>query len=133
MAESQTVRDETQQAASGTAGNDSGTEVKQLGLNSVAPTQPSGQENLDLLLDIQMPIIVTLGHAEVSLKKLLQLAPGAVLTLDKSFGQPAELFVQGIPVATGDVVVVENNFAVRIRELISSEEVKSPAAAKQVG
>jgi flagellar motor switch protein FliN/FliY len=133
MAESQTVENETQQTASATAGIDPGMEVRQMELNSVAPTQPSGQENLDLLLDIQMPIIVTLGRAEVPLKKLLQLAPGAVLTLDKSFGQPAELFVQGIAVATADVVVVENNFAVRIRELISSEEVKSPAAAKQVG
>jgi flagellar motor switch protein FliN len=133
MAESQTVQNETQQAASAAAGIDSGTEVKQMELNPVAPTPPSGQENLDLLLDIQMPIIVTLGRAEVPLKKLLQLAPGAVLTLDKSFGQPAELFVQGIPVATADVVVVDNNFAVRIRELVSSDEVKSPAAAKQVG
>jgi flagellar motor switch protein FliN/FliY len=133
MAESQTVQDETQQTASAAAGIDSGTEVRQMELNSVAPTQPSGQENLDMLLDIQMPIIVTLGRAEVPLKKLLQLAPGAVLTLDKSFGQPAELFVQGIPVATADVVVVDNNFAVRIRELISSDEVKSPAAPKQVG
>ena len=133
MAESQTVQDETQQTASAAAGIDSGTEVRQMELNSVAPTQPSGQENLDMLLDIQMPIIVTLGRAEVPLKKLLQLAPGAVLILDKSFGQPAELFVQGIPVATADVVVVDNNFAVRIRELISSDEVKSPAAAKQVG
>jgi flagellar motor switch protein FliN/FliY len=133
MAESQTVQNELQQADPAVSGPDTGTEVSPMELNSVAPTQPSGQENLDLLLDIQMPIIVTLGRAEVPLKQLLQLAPGAVLALDKSFGQPAELFVQGIPVATADVVVVDNNFAVRIRELISSEETKSPAAAKQVG
>jgi flagellar motor switch protein FliN/FliY len=131
MAETQTVSSETQETANAAAGMDAGTEVKQMELNSVAPTSPSGQENLDLLLDIQMPILVTLGQAEVPLKKLLQLAPGAVLTLDKSFGQPAELSVQGIPVATADVVVVENRFAVRIRELINSEETKSPAASKQ--
>jgi flagellar motor switch protein FliN/FliY len=133
MAESQTVQNDAQQAASAAAGIDPSTQVRQMEFNTVAATQPSGQDNLDLLLDIQMPVVVTLGRAEVPLKKLLQLAPGAVLTLDKSFGQPAELFVQGIPVATADVVVVDNNFAVRIRELISSDEVKSPAAAKQVG
>jgi len=154
MAETQTVQSEPQQAtgaetppaagaetppAAGTetpqtAGTETpqtaGTEVKQMELEQVAPTQPSGQENLDLLLDIQMPITVTLGKAQIPLKKLLQLAPGAVLNLDKSVGQPAELFVQDIPFATADVVVVDNNFAVRIRELLGTEESKTPAPTK---
>jgi flagellar motor switch protein FliN len=138
MAESQTVQSEPQQAAGEAttpAGEtqvrqEAGTEVKQMEFNPVAPTQPSGQENLDLLLDIQMPITVTLGRAEVPLKKLLQLVPGSVLSLDKCVGQPAELYVQDIPVATADVVVVDNNFAVRIRELLGMDEIKAPAAAK---
>jgi flagellar motor switch protein FliN len=137
MAESQTVQNESQQAAGAAVSpageTESVTEVKQMELNHVAPTQPSGQENLDLLLDIQMPITVTLGRAEIPLKKLLQLAPGSVLNLDKSIGQPAELFVQDIPVATADVVVVDNNFAVRIRELLGTDEIKMPVAPKQVG
>jgi flagellar motor switch protein FliN len=133
MAESQTVVSEPPQAAGEATAPAEGTEVKQAQPKPVAPTQPSGQESLDLVLDIQMPIIVTLGRAEVPLRKLLQLAPGAVLNLDKSFGQPAELTVQGIPVATADVVVVDNQFAVRIRELISMDEIKAPAAAKQAG
>jgi flagellar motor switch protein FliN/FliY len=137
MAESQTVQSEPQQAAgdavSTQALQETGTEVKQIELDQVAPTQPSGQENLDMLLDVQMPITVTLGRAEIPLKKLLQLAPGAVLNLDKSIGQPAELFVQDIAVATADVIVIDNNFAVRIRELLGTDEIKAPAAAKQAG
>ena len=139
MAESQTVEKESQQTAGQAASSTdqtqpkTGTEVKQMELDEVAPTQPSGQENLDLLLDIQMPITVMLGRAEVPLKKLMQLAPGSVLSLDKSIGQPAELFVQDIPVATADVIVVDNNFAVRIRELLGTDEIKTTPAAKQAG
>jgi flagellar motor switch protein FliN/FliY len=139
MAESQTVQNEPQQAAGQVeasvdqAGVSPETEVKQVEYNQVAPSQQAGQENLDLLLDIQMPITVIIGKAEIPLKKLLQLAPGSVLNLDKSIGQPVELFVQDIPVATADVVVVDNNFAVRIRELIATEEIKAPAASAKQG
>jgi flagellar motor switch protein FliN/FliY len=139
MAESQTVQNEPQQAAAQAdapadpTGVAPGTEVKQVEYNQVAPNQQAGQENLDLLLDIQMPITVIIGKAEIPLKKLLQLAPGSVLNLDKSIGQPVELFVQDIPVATADVVVVDNNFAVRIRELIATEEIKAPAASAKQG
>jgi flagellar motor switch protein FliN/FliY len=106
------------------------TPVQTIEYESVSPTLSSGQENLDLLLEIGMPITVTLGKARVPLRKLLQLGPGAVLNLDKSVGQPAELYVQDIPFATADVVVIDDNFAVRIRELLGTEEQKPAAAAK---
>lgn len=107
-----------------------GTEVRNVEYETVSPTAPSGQENLDLLLEISMPITVTIGKARIPLKKLLQLGPGAVLSLDKSIGQPVELYVQDIPFATADVVVVNDSFAVRIRELLGNEEQKPAAAGK---
>jgi len=94
----------------------------------VQESESSGQENLDLLLDIHMPITVTLGKAHIPLRRLLQLGPGSVLGLDKSIGQPAELYVQDICFATGDIVVVNDSFAVRIRELCGTEELKSTGA-----
>jgi flagellar motor switch protein FliN/FliY len=107
-----------------------GTEVRNVEYDTVSPTAPTGQENLDLLLEISMPITVTIGKARIPLKKLLQLGPGAVLSLDKSIGQPVELYVQDIPFATADVVVVNDSFAVRIRELLGTEEQKPAAAGK---
>ena len=65
------------------------------------------EENLDVLLDINMPITVNIGSTEVPFKRLLQLGPGSVLQLDKTIGQPAELRVQDIKFATGDIVVVD--------------------------
>ncbi len=82
---------------------------------------PSDQENLSVLLDIQMPITAVLGKTEVPFRRLLQLGPGSVLELDQAVGQPAELFVQGIRLATGDVVVVDDHYGLRIREVMGGE------------
>ena len=81
-------------------------------------TNPAGKENLDILLDINMPITINLGKTVSPFKHLLQMGPGSVLQLDKPIGTPAELFVQDIPFATGDIVVVDGCFAVRIKEIL---------------
>ncbi|MBN2511356.1 MAG: FliM/FliN family flagellar motor switch protein [Sedimentisphaerales bacterium] len=122
MAQTETLPNQTAPAQ--------GTEVHTVEYETVNPTAPTGQENLDLLLEISMPITVTIGKARIPLKKLLQLGPGAVLSLDKSIGQPVELYVQDIPFATADVVVVNDSFAVRIRELLGTEEQKPAATGK---
>lgn len=79
-----------------------------------------GEEHLDMLLDIQLPVTVSLGKAEMPLRRLLQLQPGSVLSLEKRIGEPVELIVQEIPFATGDIVIVEDYYAVRIREILSN-------------
>ena len=88
-------------------------------------------ENLNILLDIQMPITVIIGKAEVPFKRLLQLGPDSVLELDRLVGQPADLFVQDIRLATGDIVVVNDNYGIRIREVVGSESVKDISAAQE--
>jgi flagellar motor switch protein FliN/FliY len=81
-----------------------------------------GEENLDILLDVNMPITVNIGSSVVPFRRLLQLGPGSVLQLDKTIGQPAELFMQDIKFATGDIVVVDGCFAVRISEILGMEQ-----------
>ena len=90
-----------------------------------------GEENLDILLDINMPISVNLGKTEVPFRRLLQLGPGSVLQLDKTIGQPAELYVQDINFATGDVVIVDGCFAVRIKEILGTEQPEQPDEQQQ--
>jgi len=95
---------------------------------------PAAQENLAMLLDIQMPITVVLGKTEVPFRRLLQLGPGSVLELDQAVGQPADLYVQGVRLATGDVVVVHDHYGLRIREVIGAAipaaDAAKPAAKK---
>lgn len=85
-----------------------------------ADASPGGEEHLDLLLDIQLPLVVTLGKTEIPLRRLMQVQPGSVLSLNKCIGQPAELLIQDLPFATGDIVVVDDCYAVRIREILRS-------------
>ena len=88
-------------------------------------------ENLNILMDIQMPITVIIGKAEVPFKRLLQLGPDSVLELDRLVGQPADLYVQDIRLATGDIVVVNDNYGIRIREVVGSEFVQDMNEAQE--
>lgn len=85
----------------------------------------SSGENLDILLDIQMPVTVVLGKTQIPFKRLLQLAPGSVLELDKAVGAAADLYVQDIQLATGDIVVVNDSYGIRIRQVLGGDPARS--------
>jgi len=106
------------------------TEVKQAEFaEATETTSGPGQENLDLLLDINMPLTVNMGKTIMPFRKLLQLGPGAVIQLDKIVGEPADLYIQDIKFATGDIVVVGDCFAVRIKEILGTQEDEPVASA----
>jgi len=88
-------------------------------------------ENLDILMDIKMPITVVIGKTNVPFKRLLQLGPDSVLELDRLVGQPADLYVQDIRLATGDIVVVDDHYGIRIREVIGSKSVRDMKAPEE--
>lgn len=71
----------------------------------------------DILLDMDVPVTVVLGVAEIPVRRLLQLGPGAVLKLEKPIEAPAELFLKDSKFAEADVVVIDNRFAVRIKRI----------------
>jgi len=73
--------------------------------------------SLDLVLEISMPVTVELGRATMTVHELLQLGPGSVVELDKSAGEAVDLYVRGVCFACGEVVVVDNNFGLRITEV----------------
>jgi flagellar motor switch protein FliN/FliY len=83
-----------------------------------APAAGSGQ--LDLLLDMDVPISVVLGGAQIPVRRLLQLGPGSVLRLEKPVEEPVDLYLKDSKFAEADVVVVENRFAVRIRQIVAT-------------
>ncbi len=95
----------------------SGTEVQEVELSQAVEAANVKAGGVDMLLDINMPVTVCLGDAQVPVKRLLQLGPGSVLQLDKNINQPAELYVQDVKFATGDIVAVDDCFAIRIKEI----------------
>ena len=78
--------------------------------------------NFDLLLDISLPITIELGRTKMLVKDVLELGPGSVIELDKLSGEPVDLYVNEKMFARGEVVVIEENFGVRINELLQVDE-----------
>ena len=80
----------------------------------------SSTGNFDILLDMNVPVTVTIGRTEMPVRRLLQLGPGSVLQLDKPIDAPADLYLKDAKFASADVVVVDGKFAVRIKEIIGA-------------
>ncbi|MCB2308807.1 flagellar motor switch phosphatase FliY [Clostridium estertheticum] len=78
--------------------------------------------NIDLILDVQLEISVVLGKTKKNIRDILNLGTGSLIELDKLAEEPVDILVNGKKVAYGEVVVVDENFGVRITSIISGEE-----------
>jgi flagellar motor switch protein FliN/FliY len=82
---------------------------------------PTESKSLDLVLDVKVQITVQLGSCELPMREILALTPGAVLQLRQQAKDPVGLYVNGKLIAYGEVVVVEDNFGIKITELVSNK------------
>jgi flagellar motor switch protein FliN/FliY len=80
---------------------------------------PSGATNLNLLMDVQMSLTVELGRTKMYIKDILGLGEGSIIELDKLAGEPVDLLVNGKLIAKGEVVVIDENFGVRVTDIVS--------------
>lgn len=99
-------------------------EVHQATFQPLGQTQPSQgmPKNIDLILDVPLEISVVLGRTKKNIKDILNLGTGSLIELDKLAEEPVEILVNGKKVAYGEVVVVDENFGVRITSIVSNEE-----------
>ncbi len=74
-------------------------------------------QNLNILLDVKLQLSVELGKTELPIKKVLELTKGSIVTLNKAAGEPVELYANGKLIAYGEVVVIEDNFGLRITHI----------------
>ena len=84
--------------------------------------------SLDILLDMDVPVTVAVGQTEISIQKLLKLSPGAVIKLDKPISEPVDLYIKDAKFATGQVVVVEDKFAIKIKDVLGAAAQVAPEA-----
>lgn len=89
-------------------------------LETVQAPQETG--NLSLILDVPLEFTVELGRTQKTIKEILELGPGAIVELDKLAGEAVDIFVNGKSIAKGEVVVIDENYGVRITEILSSVE-----------
>ncbi|QCR31806.1 flagellar motor switch phosphatase FliY [Lysinibacillus sp. SGAir0095] len=87
-----------------------------------APITQDEARNLNMLLDIPLQVTVELGRTKHSVKEILQLASGSIIELDKLAGEPVDILVNSRLIAKGEVVVIDENFGVRITDIMSQAE-----------
>ena len=87
----------------------------------LAPAEPARVDarRMNLLRDVMMGVSVELGRTRMTVRELLALTPGAIVELDKAAGAPVDLLVNGTLMARGEVVVIDEEFGVRITEIVS--------------
>ena len=86
---------------------------------SFAPsTGPQGEASIEMLRDVNLQVKVVLGRSRMFVNEVLKFSPGSVVELDKLTGDPLDVFVNDRLVARGEVLVVNENFAIRITEVI---------------
>lgn len=106
-----------------------GSSVQTARFAPVPNLQPSSEQgSIDLLFDVQLHLSVELGRTSIPVREILQLGPGSIVELDKLAGEPVDILVNGKLIARGEVVVVDENFGVRVTEIASQTEVLSQAA-----
>lgn len=83
---------------------------------------PKEVANIDLIMDVPLQITVELGKTKKTIREILALGPGSVIELDKLAGEPVDLLVNGKLLAKGEVVVIDENFGIRVSDIISPIE-----------
>ncbi len=95
--------------------------------HSFGPLTPTGPpvtlppSRMDLLHDVEMGVTAELGRTRMTVRDLLSLVPGSVVELDRAAGSPVDLFVNGTLIARGEVVVIDEEYGVRISEIVGPD------------
>lgn len=91
-------------------------------LSSAACSPGKPSRTLDLLMEVELPVGVSFGRAQMRLKDAIKLTTGSIVELNRSVSEPVEIIVNNCVIARGEVVVVEGNYGVRIKQIISRNE-----------
>jgi flagellar motor switch protein FliN/FliY len=94
------------------------------------PSDPAlaGGADLGRLSDVPVELAVEIGRTRMTVGATLELRPGSIVVLDRVAGEPVDLLVNGTPIARGEVVVIDEEFALRVTEVLGERTGSAPAA-----
>jgi flagellar motor switch protein FliN/FliY len=119
MAETAEAVEEKQDQQEETPQTDGKKQAQSVELSEASGSEAAGPGgSIDILLDMNVPVTVMIGRTEMPVQRLLQLGPGSVIKLDKSIGESADLYLKETRFATGNIVVVDGRFAVKIDQIL---------------
>jgi flagellar motor switch protein FliN len=85
---------------------------------TTVPTTEAGPAQLERLRDVPVELAVEIGRTQMTIGETLALGPGSIVTLNRLAGEPVDLLVNGTPIARGEVVVIDEEFGLRITEVV---------------
>ncbi len=91
-------------------------------LEAGAAGNASADVNLDLVLDIPVDVSLRVGSTDISIRDLVSLVEGSVIALDQDAGEPMDVLVNGTLIAHGEIVVVDDQYGVRLTDVVSPVE-----------
>jgi flagellar motor switch protein FliN len=96
-----------------------------------APGDGGGEASAELerLYDVPVELAVEIGRTQMTIRETLALGPGSIVTLNRLAGEPVDLLVNGKPIARGEVVVIDEEFGLRVTEVVAGEP--APATEPQ--
>ena len=98
-------------------------------------TGAGASAELERLYDVPVELAVEIGRTQMTIRETLALGPGSIVTLNRLAGEPVDLLVNGKPIARGEVVVIDEEFGLRVTEVVAGETAaaheEAPAAAPQ--
>ena len=104
-------------------------ELEQL-TDSGASQEPPGMADLRRLSDVPMELSVEIGRTRLTIGETLDLRVGSIVTLDRLAGEPVDLLVNGTPIARGEVVVVDEQFGLRVTRIVDSDDIDAAATGE---
>ena len=90
-----------------------------------------GPPELERLYDVPVELAVEIGRTEMTIRETLALGPGSIVTLNRLAGEPVDLLVNGKPIARGEVVVIDEEFGLRVTEVVAGDPAPAIEAAKE--
>jgi flagellar motor switch protein FliN/FliY len=96
-----------------------------------AAPHPVTAEELSRLHDVSVELAVEVGRTQMTIREALALGPGSIVTLNRLAGEPVDLLVNGKPIARGEVVVIDEEFGLRVTEVLAPKSASDAAEATQ--
>lgn len=90
--------------------------------NRAVAAERQNSSSIELLLDVELPVSISFGRAQLPLKDVIRLTTGSIVELNRALSEPVEVIVNNCVIARGEVVVVEGNYGIRIKNVVSRQE-----------
>lgn len=100
-------------------------DVRSAHFEDLGPAESGGStspQKIEALMDLELPVIIELGRTSMFIKDILELSPGSIVELNKLSGEPVDLYINDKKFAHGEVVVIDENFGIRITDLVKVED-----------